>query len=123
MVNDKLFHKKKRGKLQRRSKKTKDYKDSILIVCEGEKTEPNYFNSFPITNIKVKTIGTGRNTESLVDEAVRKWIEFASEDEFYERLWCVFDRDSFSQKSYDGAFQKSRIRKTKSKPQIQKKSW
>ena len=122
MVNDKLFHKKKRGKLQRKSKKIKDYKDSILIVCEGEKTEPNYFNSFPITNIKVKTIGTGRNTESLVDEAVRKWIDFASEDEFYERLWCVFDRDSFSQRSYDGAFKKAELEKQKVNRKFRKKA-
>lgn len=122
MANDKAFHQKKRGKLQRKSKKIRKYNNSILIVCEGEKTEPNYFNSFPITNIEVKAIGTGRNTESLVDEAIRKWIEFASEDEFYEKLWCVFDRDSFSKSSYDRAFQKVEIEKQKLNRKYKKKA-
>ena len=106
MGSDNFYHLKKRSQLKRKSKKTKEYRNSILIICEGEKTEPNYFQSFPISNIKVKTIGTGRNTESLVDEAIKKWIEFSKEDEFYERLWCVFDRDRFSQNSYDSAFKK-----------------
>ena len=44
-----------------------------LIVCEGEKTEPNYFESIrlklPKEMIpKVVVRGTGRNTLSLVDE-------------------------------------------------------
>ena len=107
MVRDKLFHKGKKKRIERKSQKVKEYKDSILIICEGEKTEPYYFESFPISNINVKTIGTGRNTESLVDEAIRKWIEFSQENEFYEKLWCVFDRDSFIQSSYDGAFKKA----------------
>lgn len=102
MGSDDLFHIKK-GKLTR-LKKDKEYKDSILIVCEGEKTEPKYFQSFPITNIRVKTIGTGRNTESLVKEAIRNWEEFAAQREYYEKIWCVFDRDSFSQETYDKAF-------------------
>lgn len=104
MVRDKLFHKKKKGRLERKTRKLKEYKDSILIVCEGEKTEPHYFEGFPISNIKVKTIGTGRNTESLVVEAIRKWTEFANEYEYYEKLWCVFDRDSFDPSTYEGAF-------------------
>ena len=107
MGSDNFYHFKKRSQLKRKSKKTKEYRNSILIICEGEKTEPNYFQNFPVSNIKVKTIGTGRNTESLVDAAIKKWIEFSKEDEFYERLWCVFDRDSFSQNSYDSAFKKA----------------
>jgi RloB-like protein len=107
MGSDNFYHLKKRRQLKRKSRKTREYRNSILIICEGEETEPNYFQNFPVSNIKVKTIGTGRNTESLVDEAIKKWIEFSEEDEFYERLWCIFDRDSFSQNSYDSAFKKA----------------
>ncbi len=106
MGSDNLHHLKKRGQLKRIIRKLKEYKNSILIVCEGGKTEPNYFQSFPVSNIKVKTIGMGRNTESLVEEAIRKWIEFSEDNEFYEKLWCVFDRDSFPQRAYDDAFKK-----------------
>ena len=105
MGSDNLFHLKKRGQLKRQSSRLKEYKNSILIICEGEQTEPNYFQSFPVSNIRVKTIGTGRNTTSLVAEAVRKWKEFAHDGKFFERLWCVFDRDDFPLQLYNKAFE------------------
>ena len=41
--------------------------DLILIVTEGEKTEPLYFESFRLHTTKVvKVIGTGTNTLSLI---------------------------------------------------------
>lgn len=46
MGTDNLFHKRKAKNaknLQRRAVKRDAYA-KILIVCEGEKTEPNYFN-------------------------------------------------------------------------------
>jgi len=106
MGSDNLHHKKRKGRVERCSSKFREYRNSILIICEGEKTEKLYFKSFPVTGVQVKTIGTGRNTESLVDEAVKIWKEFAEMDELYEKLWCVFDRDSFSQKAYNNTFNK-----------------
>lgn len=65
----------------------------FLIVCEGEKTEPNYFRRFPVdTNvIKLDIKGEGKNTKSLVEKA----IELKNDTEYDEkdRFWCVFDRD------------------------------
>ena len=62
-------------------------------MCEGEKTEPNYFRRFPVdTNvIKLDIKGEGKNTKSLVEKA----IELKNDTEFDEkdRFWCVFDRD------------------------------
>ena len=46
MGSDNLFHRRKAKKtsdLARRRAKRSAYQ-KILIVCEGEKTEPNYFN-------------------------------------------------------------------------------
>ena len=46
MGTDNLHHKRKAkqvSRLQRQNAKRKPY-DKVLIVCEGEKTEPNYFN-------------------------------------------------------------------------------
>lgn len=63
----------------------------ILIVCEGEKTEPNYFLQFPIPKDSVVVVkGIGANTISLVKEAIRLMSE-----EKYHQVWCVFDKDSF----------------------------
>jgi hypothetical protein len=65
----------------------------FLIVCEGEKTEPNYFRSFPVNKnlIRLDIKGEGKNTKSLVEKA----IELKNKDEYDEndRFWCVFDRD------------------------------
>jgi hypothetical protein len=46
MGTDNLFHKRKAKQakdLQRRQARRAAY-DKVLIVCEGEQTEPNYFN-------------------------------------------------------------------------------
>jgi len=77
---------------------------SYLIVCEGEKTEPYYFNAFKkklrVRNIEIKVKGTGFNTWSLVDAAER----FNNEESQYDNVWCVFDHDSFPEKNIHKAF-------------------
>ena len=60
-------------KIERTLKRTsslKLVKQTFLIVCEGEVTEPEYFNSFRLTSANVKAIGKGMNTVSLVKEAI-----------------------------------------------------
>ena len=41
---------------------------NLLIYCEGEKTEPNYFRSFRIAR---EVVGEGYNTLSLVKKEMR----------------------------------------------------
>jgi hypothetical protein len=79
----------------------------FLIVCEGERTEPNYFLKFPIPKNSVVDIrGTGANTASLVRMAIQI-RDRASQDEniHYDQVWCVFDRDAFSAQNFNAAFQ------------------
>lgn len=69
----------------------------ILIVCEGEKTEPNYFKSITTTKytdvMKVDVEGEGRSTVSLVQKA----IEIRNKSvKTYDRAWTVFDKDNFT---------------------------
>jgi len=75
-------------------------KPSILIVCEGENTEPSYFNQFRITSAKVKSVGVGYNTVSLVHRA----FELAQQGN-YDRIWCVFDKDDFKDEDFNNAIQ------------------
>ncbi len=51
--------------------KEKEPGKRILIVCEGGRTEPNYFRSFRITSVHVNIQGKGMNTDSLVEETIR----------------------------------------------------
>jgi hypothetical protein len=62
-------------------------------VCEGEKTEPYYFKSFPVNPkvIKLDIKGEGRNPKSLVEKAIE--LKNGSESDETDQFWCVFDRD------------------------------
>ena len=86
-----------------RSIETKDERPRFLIVCEGEKTEPNYFKALAAEfklSVKVEVEGLGDNTDSLVERA----IMVRGEDD-YAQAWCVFDRDSFPPHQFNRAIQ------------------
>jgi RloB-like protein len=79
-------------------------KQRYLIVCEGEKTEPNYFLKFPIQKTSVVDVrGIGANTASLVRKAIELRTQANADDVEYDQVWCVFDRDSFSAKNFNEA--------------------
>jgi hypothetical protein len=61
---------------------------TILIVCEGENTEPSYFSQFKLSSATIKPVGEGYNTISLVKRAVQ-----LSKEKSYDQVWCVFDAD------------------------------
>lgn len=83
---------------------------NYLIVCEGKKTEPNYFNGLKkkinekygnkvdvlIPNIDVK--GTGMNTTSLV-KYTQKIVNYANK--VYGQVWVVFDKDDYNDKQFN----------------------
>lgn len=71
---------------------------TFLIVCEGAKTEKLYFDAFKLTSVQVE--GTGKNTLSVVEEAIRL-------REGYDEVWCVFDRDSFPAQNFNAAIEKA----------------
>lgn len=85
---------------------------NYLIVCEGKKTEPNYFNGLKkkinekygnkvdvlIPNIDIK--GTGMNTTSLV-KYTQKTVNHANK--VYGQVWVVFDKDDYNDEQFDSA--------------------
>lgn len=83
---------------------TRDIRVYFLIVCEGEKTEPNYFKSFPkhagnvIYNLEFGE--GGKNTKSVVKEA--ETIIKKSSTKF-DRVWVVFDKDDFKDVQFNAA--------------------
>lgn len=99
---------------QKRKINVRNKRRYYLIVCEGEKTEPNYFQGLKedlpkgvLTWCQIDIEGTGRNTQSLVDEALRlrKWYE-QEYNRPIDKLWVVFDRDSFSANDFNNAVQR-----------------
>lgn len=85
-----------------------------LIVCEGEKTEPNYFKSltsaFPkgiLQFVEFTIKGDGYNTESLVNNAILlKESLSKSPGSVIDKLWVVFDKDSFPAEKFNNAINK-----------------
>jgi len=79
---------------------TREVKQRFLIVCEGAKTEPNYFKSFrvPKNVVEIEIKGLGENPSKLVQSAKK----LASQDE-YDQVWCVFDRDDWLPKDFNDA--------------------
>ncbi|MCX5821408.1 MAG: RloB family protein [Deltaproteobacteria bacterium] len=86
---------------------TREERQRFLIVCEGEKTEPNYFESFkqdlPRQVVQLEIFGEGANTLSLVARARALRDNRASGDYPFDEVWVVFDRDSFDPSSFDNA--------------------
>ena len=97
------------GKLQRQY---------FLIVCEGTKTEPNYFESIkkllPRGVLEFIDIqGTGTNTISLIEWAEKFRDKEAQNNRKYDQTWAVFDKDSFPARNFDNAVNKGEDLKDK----------
>lgn len=100
------FWKKKQKLVDLKRKKGSMKPDqTFLIVCEGEKTEPNYFKSFKLSNATIKIDGTGKNTLSLITHVKDNY-----NINDYDQVWAVFDKDSFPEKSFNAAVKSRKIR-------------
>jgi RloB-like protein len=75
-----------------------------LIICEDERSCCDYLKAFEVDSdfVQVETYGCGMNTDSLVAEAIRK-KNSARQSGGYSKIWCVFDRDSFTGQSFNRA--------------------
>lgn len=82
----------------------REVKQRFLIVCEGEKTEPNYFRSFRVPKNIVDVRGLGQNPSNLVDAAK----DIKAEDDDYDQCWCVFDRNSWTLEDFNNAISKAK---------------
>lgn len=82
------------ARLRRRGPTREPY-DRLLIVCEGEKTEPYYFedlcNHFRLSsaNVEIALNDEGSNPINVVECAVKLYRR----DKGYDHVFCVFDRD------------------------------
>ena len=93
--------------------KRRDAKKSIqpeyhLIVTEGTKTEPNYFNAIKkIINqnykerIQIEVSGEGDNTVNLF-EIAKNYAE--KNPNGYKHVWVVYDTDDFPKENIDAVF-------------------
>ncbi|TQR61525.1 RloB family protein [Campylobacter troglodytis] len=80
-------------------------KKVILIVCEGEKTEKNYFNRLKnflkLTSVSIEILPSSHPTPMQVINYVGQKAKKVSE---YDEIYCVIDRDTH--KDFDKALSK-----------------
>ena len=75
MGSDNLFSKRREERKKRKENIQKQKSNKLLIICEGTKTEPNYFqevikdinkNLTDEFKLNVKIIGKGKNTHYVL---------------------------------------------------------
>ncbi len=81
-----------------RKTNNREIRQRFLIVCEGEESEPNYFEKFRVPKLVIDAKGLGVNPSQLV----KKTKDLQNKDE-YDQVWCVFDRDSFPEQDFNNA--------------------
>jgi len=110
MGTDDLFHKRKAKQareLARRKVRRAPYA-KILIICEGEKTEPYYFNSlkdhYGLNSANVEICGEcGAAPSSIYRYARQRYREEKDAGDPFDRVFCVFDKDAHD--SYENTVQ------------------
>lgn len=98
MGTDNLFHKLKAKKVEelQRTKENRDPYDKVLIVCEGEKTEPNYLitlrDYLKLSQANIKIDPKSDSSPTSVVKYAKTLIKDNSKDP-YNHVFCVIDRD------------------------------
>ena len=88
----------------------------VLIVCEGEKTEPNYFEALKehleLNTANVDVTGEcGSSPVSIVEYATRRYRDEHRAGAPFDKVFCVFDRDTHN--TYQQALDKIAAAKPK----------
>ncbi len=83
----------------------REIKQSFLIVCEGENTEPDYFKAFRMTAATVKALGQAMITMALVNKAISIREADHQKKREYDQCWVVFDKDDFPAQDFNQAIQ------------------
>lgn len=108
MGSDNLHHHKKAKDFSRKKQRRKSY-ERVLIVCEGSKTEPNYFRDL-ITCLALNTanVEVDGNSDSspcqIIKYAEERYKADKKTGDKFDRVFCVFDKDSHH--SYKNAINK-----------------
>ena len=81
----------------RRDRPTREAYDRVLIVTEGQKTEPIYFsdflNHYRLSNANIEVVGEGADPKMVVRRALQLRRREKRRGDGYDRVYCVFDRN------------------------------
>lgn len=100
MGTDNLFHKRKARQFrasESRKAKRAPY-ERVLIVCEGEKTEPHYLTElrdhYGLNTANIEVDGEcGSSPMSVFRHAQQRYDDSVYSGDAYDRVYCVIDKD------------------------------
>jgi hypothetical protein len=92
------------GQNLRRRRPSRNPLPLILVVCEGQVTEPEYLDSFRLAyganTVRVRVESPGGDPKALVERAIalrdaadREALRARDMNLRYDEVWCVFDVD------------------------------
>ncbi len=96
-----------------RRKPSREPYDKVLIICEGEKTEPIYFhglkNYLRLNSANVAIVGEGATPAKIVERAKELDMREKRMGDPFDKIFCVFDKDTHAdyQKALDQCAQKN----------------
>lgn len=92
------------GKARRRQVGKREPYDRVLIVCEGEKTEPRYFDDLRV-DLRLASANIVVTGESNPDplSVVTYGLDLFEDDGEYDRVIFVIDRDTHPENNYNKA--------------------
>lgn len=92
-----------RGKSFSRKKPTRNVKRKFYILCEGKRTEPDYFleieKKFGNSKIELDVVGGVGVPSTIVKKAKEKKESIKKSKNSFEKkdqVWALFDRDEFN---------------------------
>ena len=93
-----------------RRRPTRLEKETFMIICEGENTEPEYFKSFRLSSATIKTISYPNkgNAVNFVNAAI---AEKNKRGNYFDNYWVVFDMDANSKQNFNSAIQLAKANK------------
>ena len=98
MGTDNLFSRRKAAKVTQlqRAKNSREPYDKVLIVCEGEKTEPHYLialrDHLKLSQTNIKIDPDCDSSPTSVVKYAKELIKESFKDP-YDHVFCVIDRD------------------------------
>lgn len=89
----------------RRKRGQRPTKNKMLIICEGEKTEPMYFKNYrtPQNNVDVIPIPSSRKDVGSIVKFAKKKLEDL-DIKGGDSIWCVFDCDKNTDESISTSY-------------------
>ena len=79
--------------------------DRVLVVCEGERTEPLYLRDlaarYRLSMANIEVVGIGSDPKTVVRRAKKLRSRESQRGEKFDRVYCVFDCDEHA--TFDAA--------------------